>query len=327
MQLGLSPAEASMGGPGMQLSDIWWYYTIEREDGGFYKGVYADDMVLLPRANLAKIDLRGRKALDICTMEGLMPTLMQKGGAAEVVATDNARPSAYPKTGNDTIGEMRPKIDEVRRLNGVDWRYEVIPEMEPVAKRLLTLGYGQFDLVNLSGLLYHVFSPMHWLGAIRPLVRDGGLAIISTNVAFYDSPVMAFNEMGSLQPNLTTYWYPTISLFDYLLRYFRLVPIDALYSRSQPPDKGYASIICRAMPDVIADAGDTWMRNSAWQSWDSMWYGGLEMAGRSERSDIAFKVPFEERRISLFPFTEQTPETPFLGASKHTAVLRRGDME
>ena len=102
------------------LSNIWWYYTVEREDGGLYQGVYPDDMVLLPRRNLAKIDLKGRKTLDVCTMEGLMPTLMAKGGAAEVVATDNARPSAYPKTGNDTIGEMVMKIDEVKRLNGVN---------------------------------------------------------------------------------------------------------------------------------------------------------------------------------------------------------------
>jgi SAM-dependent methyltransferase len=260
-------------------------------------------------------------------MEGLMPTLMMKGGATEVVATDNARPSAYPKTGNDTISEMVMKIDEVKRLNGVNWRYEVIPEMVPVASHLLSHGYGQFDLVNLSGLLYHVFSPMHWLGAIRPLIKDGGLAIISTNVAYYDSPVMAFNQSGSLQPNLTTYWYPTISLFDYLLRYFRLMPIDMLYSRSQPPDKGYASIICRAMPDVVIDPGDDWMKPSAWHSWDAMWYGGLEMVGRSQTSDIGFKTPFEEKRLRLFEHTEAVAETPFLGNSKHTAILRRSDTE
>ena len=43
------------------LSDVSSYYTVEREDGGFYKGVYPDDMVLLPRANLARSDLRGRQ--------------------------------------------------------------------------------------------------------------------------------------------------------------------------------------------------------------------------------------------------------------------------
>jgi SAM-dependent methyltransferase len=305
----------------------WWYYTVEREDGGLYQGVYDDNMVLLPRANLAKIDLRGRKTLDVCTMEGLMPTLMQKGGAAEVVGTDNARPSAYPRFGTDSIEEMTPKIEYVRAMSGTNWRYEVIPEMVPIGRHLLAHGFGQFDLVNLSGLLYHVYSPMHWLGAIRPLIRDGGLAIISTNVAYYDSPVMAFNESGSLQPNLTTYWYPTISLFDYLLRYFRLMPIDALYSRSQPPDKGYASIICRAMPDVIADPGDDWIKPSAWRSWDSMWYAGLEMAGRSQTSDIGFKAPFEEKRLRLFEFTQQTPETPFLCGGPHTAVLRKSDVE
>jgi 2-polyprenyl-3-methyl-5-hydroxy-6-metoxy-1,4-benzoquinol methylase len=183
------------------LDKAWWYHTVERERGGYYKGIYPDDMVLLPRRNLAKIDLKGRKALDVCTMEGLMPTLMCKGGAAEVVGVDSARPSAYrPAKGTDTISEMTPKIDEVKRLHGVNWRYEVIPEMVPVGKHLLSHGFGQFDLVNLSGLLYHVYSPMHWLGAIRPLIRDGGLAIISTNIAYYDSPVMIFNERALCRP-------------------------------------------------------------------------------------------------------------------------------
>jgi len=243
------------------------------------------------------------------------------------VATDNARPSAYPRFGTDSIEEMVPKIEYIRAMTGTNWRYEVIPEMVPIGRHMLTHGFGQFDLVNLSGLLYHVYSPMHWLGAIRPLIRDGGLAIISTNVAFYDSPVMAFNEMGSLQPNLTTYWYPTVSLLDYLLRYFRLMPIDALYTIWQPPDKGHVSVICRAMPDVIADPEDNWIKPSAWQSWDSMWYAGLEMAGRSQASDIGFKAPAEEKRIRLYEFTQQTPETPYLGATNHTAVLRRDDTE
>ncbi len=309
------------------LSSTWWYYTVEREDGQYYQGVYPDDMVLLPRVNLASIDLRGMKTLDICTMEGLMPTLMCKGGAAEVVATDNERPSAYPRDGNDTMLQMAPKVNEVRRLSKTNWQYEVVPEFTPVSHHLLKHGYGQFDLINLSGLLYHVYSPMHWLGAVRPLVRDGGLAIISTNVSYHDSPVMVFNEKGFLQPNLTTYWYPTVSLFDYLLRYFRLAPIRAIYSRSAPPHNGYMSVICRAMPDVVADADDTWMQPSAWHSWDSMWYGGLEMAKRSERSSIGFKQPFEERRISLFDTTLNTPEIPHLGATAHTAILRLGDTE
>lgn len=309
------------------LADTWWYYTVEREDGQYYQGIYPNDMVLLPRVNLAGIDLRGKKALDICTMEGLMPTLMCKAGAAEVVATDSARPSAYTKDGTDSNLEMIPKINEVRRLTNTNWAYEIVPEFTPVSHHLLKHGYGQFDLINLSGLLYHVYSPMHWLGAVRPLVRDYGLAIISTHVSYIQSPAMIFNEKGFLQSNLTTYWYPTVSLFDYLLRYFRLVPVRALYSVSAPPHYGYISVVCRAVPDVVPDADDAWMQPSAWHSWDSMWFGGLEMAKRSERSTIGFKTPFEERRLSLFDTVQNTPETPHLGATKHTAILRLSDVE
>ena len=51
------------------------------------------------------------------------------------------------------------------------------------------------------------------------------------------------------------------------------------------------------------------------------------MAGRSQTSDIGFKGPFEEKRLRLFEFTQQNPETPYLGASRHTAMLRRTDVE
>ena len=81
------------------LSDIWWYYTVEREDGGFYKGVYADDMILLPRANLAKIEkASGQKFGDpnnpllvACrsgakmSMPGMMDTVLNIGLNDEVV--------------------------------------------------------------------------------------------------------------------------------------------------------------------------------------------------------------------------------------------------
>lgn len=304
------------------LADAWWYYTVEHKPEAFYQGIYRDDMVLLPRRNLSMIDLTGQRAIDVCTMEGLIPTLMAKGGASEVYATDNARPSDYPDDGNDSLYYMRRKVKAVRQLHNVDWNYEIIPEKTGVFDHLSRMNVGQFDVLNLSGLLYHVYSPMHWLGAVRPLIKDGGLVIISTNIKFTDEMSMFFNAKGYPQNNLTTYWYPSVPLFDYMLRYFRLMPVRALSFRDDD-GFGYVSAVCRATENVIADPDDSWMEPSAWHSWDSKWFGGLNMAGRSEKSSVKFKDGKADQRISLADATELQRH----GHSNHTAVLKLGDIE
>lgn len=334
------------------LQNEWWYYTVQKPDGDYYKGIYRDDMVLLPRKNLAKIDLKGRSALDICTMEGLMPSIMCKSGASEVFATDSARPGDYPEEGNDTIKANTAKMAEIKRIHNIEFDYSIVPQKTTVFEHMKEKKTNQFDLINLSGLLYHVYSPMHWIGSVRPLVKNGGLAIISTNVTFDEKQIMLFNDKGCLQQNLTTYWYISVPLFDYMLRYFRLRPIRAEYSVYED-GHGYLSVICRAEPNVIADADDPWMEASAWHSWDSKWFGGLEMVHSAQKSDIAFKDGKElgsevaasahvsrlkrllngkkpavpKDRLSLIDFVKNTKPTPFYGESKHTAVLNLNDVE
>ena len=114
---------------------------------------------------------------------------------------------------------------------------------------------GTFDYVNLSGVLYHVFSPMHTLASARPLVKKNGLFMLSTNVVNEQSDLMHFNTAGKLQTEPNTFWYPSIPLLEYMLRYFNFAPIDCLYSRhpSNSPlhvpgkECGFISIVCRAV--------------------------------------------------------------------------------
>ena len=323
----------------LDLDSAWWYYTVEKSPGIYYDGIVPHDCVLLPRKNLSKIDLDGMKTLDVCTMEGLMPTIMCKSGASEVHATDSARPTGYPDDAPDSLPTNLIKMEEIKRLHGVDFTYSVIPEKTSVFEHLSKSSQNQFDLVNLSGLLYHVFSPMHWIGSIRPLVKNGGFAIISTNVSFDGSHTMVFNSKGGLQTNLTTYWYISVPLFDYLLRYFRLRPLRAEYSMYDDGN-GYMSVVCRAEENVIRDSDDEWMEPSAWHSWDSKWFGGLEMTATAQQSLISFKDKQifstdqncihgsgPDERLSLEQFVNYTQQTPHLGATEHTVVLRLDDIE
>ena len=66
----------------------WWYYSVELLPGLITKGQYPDSFPLLPRILLRNCDLRGATCLDLGSMEGLMPVVMCRKGANEVLATD-----------------------------------------------------------------------------------------------------------------------------------------------------------------------------------------------------------------------------------------------
>ena len=165
---------------------------------------------------------------------------------------------------------------------------------------------GRFDFVNLSGVLYHVFSPLHTLASARPLVKKNGLFMHSTNVVNEHSDVMHFNTRGMLQGEPNTFWYPSIPLLEYLLRYFNFAPVDCLYSR-HPSDSalyvpgkecGFISIVCRAVdPGAALPAQDQWARRSMLGSWE---YTGLSKQRHSPQepvSTIGYDLPavFQDR--------------------------------
>lgn len=109
--------------------------------------------------------------------------------------------------------------------------------------------------------------------------------IVSTNVVFDDSYSMYFNNAGRLQTEANTFWYISVNLLDYILRYLRLAPIDCLYVHHHemtPPKlgdgssvkmitdlpSGYISVVCRGTTDALPTPDDSWMRNSTMHSWE-----------------------------------------------------------
>lgn len=141
---------------------------------------------------------------------------------------------------------------------------------------------GSFDLINCSGLLYHVFSPLMVLAGLRPLVKRNGLMIVSTNVVHSADYLMEFNNEGRWQDETNTFWYISVPLLDYVLRYLRLAPIDCIYLphaniqshvryKADKPSV-YMSVACRAVDQPLPAATDNWMNRSVRESWE---YQGL----------------------------------------------------
>jgi 2-polyprenyl-3-methyl-5-hydroxy-6-metoxy-1,4-benzoquinol methylase len=87
---------------------------------------------------------------------------------------------------------------------------------------------GSFDLINCSGLLYHVWSPLHVLAGAGHSCGENGLMIVSTMVVLDDGGCTPSSTPTDECRTTSASWYPTMPLLDYQLRYLRLEPVDAL---------------------------------------------------------------------------------------------------
>jgi SAM-dependent methyltransferase len=246
-------------------------------------------------------------------MEGLMPVLMRRGGARQVLATD-------------FLDHCAAKMEAVKHYYSVDFEYKSVGLMYGLHAKL---GRRNFDLINCSGLLYHVFSPMAVLAGVRPLLKRNGLMIVSTNVVLDDRYVMEFNNAGRMQEEIETYWYISVPLLDYLLRYLRLVPVDVLfwphtdtftairYVFDQP--SAYLSVLCRATDNANEDE---WMARSSRAAWEYQGHSDWKLADRQPVSSIRYKDNLPRDRIDLWEAVRTREPVPAVAPEMDSHTLR-----
>lgn len=260
----------------------WWYYSVELAPGIITQGADTPRTPMLPRMMMRNCDLAGMDCLDIGSMEGLMPALMARKGARKVLATD-------------AIPHCQKKMNVLKQAYGVDFEFQQIGLIYDLSQKLAA--HGGFDFINLSGVLYHVFSPMHVLAGIRPLLRKNGLMVVSTNVIKRGDHTLTFNHQGSLQRELNTFWYHSVPMLDYLLRTFKLVPIDFLFCphtavnpNNHVPglDSGYLSVVCRAIDDPTDSEPDVWTAHMRRASWENIGLCNSAMLDAQPASQIRY---------------------------------------
>jgi len=262
------------------LLNSWWYYTVELMPGVVAKGQYPDSMPMLPRLVMRRCDLRGAGCLDVGSMEGLMPALMMRGGASRVLAVDG-------------VDHCLEKMAAVRHYYCVSFDYRTVGPMYSLSEKLDGEG---FDLINCSGLLYHVVSPLTVLTGLRAALKRNGLMIVSTNVVVDREEFADFNARGRFQAEPNTFWYLSTGLLDYALRYLKLAPIAVAYQPHETMNtewrmqtgkrSGYLSLLCRAVDGILPSEGDEWMADSAARSWEYEWLVDWERADAQPISRI-----------------------------------------
>lgn len=208
-----------------------WYYSVEMEPGKLTSGQTFPN-VALTRMLLRRTDLKGQACLDIGTMEGVIPTLMKRSGASSAVAYD--RPSA-----------LTARVEAVKNAFGVD--FEFVSGV-PLAGLPARLDYRTFDVVVMSGVLYHLFSPLSGLAIARGLLRNGGIMILETAAIIDDAPAMHWNS--NLRFLGEAYFLPTLACLDYLVRFLHMEIIDCAYQESHRIDglrTARVAMSCRAI--------------------------------------------------------------------------------
>ena len=235
-----------------RLIDDYWYYAIELKPGVMTPGKRFHN-VALTRHLLARCKVDSLRCLDIGTMEALLPVLLKRRNAGPTVAVD--------------VLNFASKVEAVKAAYNVDFQYFPNVASEEIVNFLTRKAkidnFGKddktefgFDLVILSGVLYHVFSPLHMLGAARTCLRPGGLMIVET--AAYQNPKHVMHHAFDGQNYIygwTNTWFISTPLLDYLLRFFKLEPLDCVYHA--PRQKNYpefirVAAICRAIDDFPA---------------------------------------------------------------------------
>jgi len=225
-----------------------WYYSIELMPELLTKG--AGHLNLgLTRKLLKGCDVQGRRCLDIGAMECAVPILLSRRKAKHIVGVDMALFDA--------------KVDAVRHYTGTNFDYHGGLTHGNTLPFLKNKNDLNFDLVVLSGVLYHCFGPLHTLAMARSLVRTGGIMIVELLSVIDEQFGMFFNKEGMFTPDPSSYFLISVPLLDYVLRYFKLAPLDCIYGQESTVGKRYkcarVAVACRAENDVLATAGDTWM--------------------------------------------------------------------
>jgi SAM-dependent methyltransferase len=223
-----------------------WYYSMEMEPGKLTPG-QAFPNVGLTRTLLQRADLNRQNCLDIGTMEGLVPVLMRRRGAGNVTAYD--RPSA-----------LASRIASVKKRFDADFDFV---SGFPLAELAAKIDHRTFDVIVMSGVLYHLFSPLAGLAIARGLLRNGGLMIVETAAIISDEMAMHWNSASRFKGE--SYFFPSVACLDYFARFLHMEVIDCAYIEWGTIDglrTARVAFTCRAVTEVPADSGDHFIKGT-----------------------------------------------------------------
>lgn len=207
-----------------------WYYNIELRNGEFTDGVARKNLALT-RKLLRNVDVRGKSCLDIGTAEAIIPVLLKRAGASNVVAYD--------------VVNSANKVNLIKEAYKVDFEYIHGLSLPDLQAELMKRDNNEFfDLVVFSGVLYHLVNPLGALALVKSFCKVGGLLLLETRTVHDSEARMIFNMDGRFG---LEFFLVTAGWLDSALRMVGLEPLCTVYNGPLSPTKpSRTAILCRS---------------------------------------------------------------------------------
>jgi SAM-dependent methyltransferase len=160
-----------------------FYHCIDLGNGVITVGIPR----LIPQQQLTlrqlrRLDLKGKRVLDVGCRDGLFSFEAERLGAAEVIGIDNC---ISPGAVEVLIPHLKSKV-RMYEMNLLG----VTPET-----------FGRFDIIICGGVLYHIRYPFHFVRVIRDLLTDDGTLLLETALwRVWESQALLYCPAGAESP-------------------------------------------------------------------------------------------------------------------------------
>jgi tRNA (mo5U34)-methyltransferase len=188
---------------GSAIQDIKWFHRINLGDTvtpGLDNSQEKLERLAIPR------DLTGKTFLDVGAWDGFFSFQAEQRGAARVMATDSfvwqGKVPGYSKAGFDYARQaLRSKVESLT----ID-PFDLSPEK-----------VGQWDVVLLAGVVYHVKNPWMLLERAASVTRELLIVETVTGLNFWPRPAIAIYDQG-FAGDKTNFCAPNVAALRAMLR-------------------------------------------------------------------------------------------------------------
>lgn len=189
------------------------------------------------------LDYKGKRVLDIGTMDGLWAFEAERLGASSVIAADifQRNPLSYERfllarsVFNSRV-LLIPNGDVTRLRERLDW-----------------MGQEKFDIIQFLGVLYHLRDMMQPLLQIRSCLKEDGHLFLETAIMMNapKGPWVRFNSDNDIYYDTTTWWAPSVTALYEMLRLSGLAVVpgtEQISKDSGKPEVGRIALLAGCLP-------------------------------------------------------------------------------
>jgi len=201
-----------------RLSKHSFYHRIDMGDGVVTPGHEWLRHAIVPTTEaISKLDLKGKRVLDVGCCDGLHSLQAERMGASETIAIDNSLSRGAVEV---VLPWLKSKI-KMSEINFYDFQSE-----------------DRFDLVIFAGVLYHLRMPFLAIKRLAEMTNPGGSVIIETALYLNTKHSVLYCPKASASPYEAT----SVTFFSH----------DGLVSTFE--SMGFSDVECTA---IIVEAPGT----------------------------------------------------------------------